>query len=50
LAHAAATRTQGTPQQAGLTLSSGLGKYSDIYFLTLRSCGGGDAAQLKPVR
>lgn len=49
LAHTASTLTQGTPQ-AGLTLSSGLGKYSDIYFLTLRSCGGGDATQPKPVR
>ena len=39
---------QGTPQQPGLTLSSGLGKYSDIYFLSLRSCG--DAGQSKPVR
>ena len=39
---------QGTPQQSGLTLSSGLGKYSDIYFLSLRSSG--DAVQAKPVR
>ena len=43
-------RSQGTPQQLGLTLSSGLGKYSDIYFLTLRSCGAGDAASPTPVR
>lgn len=39
---------QGTPQQTGLTLSSGLGKYSDIYFLSLRPSG--DAIQAKPVR